>query len=493
MKFSTARISSNIFSLTVGQALNLLLNFVSIIFAARYLGVEDFGVFSYLLATVFILSKIIDFGLSPIIFREYSKDSSNFSKINNGITLRLVLFFIVIAFYNIIGLILSFSENQFLISNILFIGVILSSKFQNFRDILEIPFKVDLKMHLPMLLAILDNLILLILILLMPSLKAGLLYFVSAYIFSNAAGFFGILFSLNKKYGYRISLASSEIKWLIQESFPLFGFVIFSVAFQQIDVIMLKYLDSDFAAGIYAAATRLSFPLNILPTAIVSTVFPIIVSNLKSDPPKNDRIFLMVFKFLFIAAFSIAAVFSFQPEEIVRVILGKQYLQSAAPLVYLLWAQVFLFINFFALDVFTAYNKQKFNFYYSVIIVAISVVFNMIFIPYLSFNAPAYAKFVSGLISFIAVLFMVKQIGLSVEFSLWKILLWIFTVMVLIYLVSFLNVFIYLALALLILLLLTLYLKIFSLEEIRFILKVFNLESFNEKLKWFYNKNEQSR
>ena len=86
-KNASLKIVKNIFSLTIGQGINLLLNFFSIVLAARYLGVNEFGRFSYLIAIVAIISKIIDFGLAPIVFREVSKTTNDFSIINTALIL----------------------------------------------------------------------------------------------------------------------------------------------------------------------------------------------------------------------------------------------------------------------------------------------------------------------------------------------------------------------------------------------------------------------
>ncbi|MCO6473126.1 MAG: oligosaccharide flippase family protein, partial [Melioribacteraceae bacterium] len=64
--------TKNIFSLTFGQGLPLVFNFVIFVIAARALGVENFGLFSSAIAIVGILSKFVDLGIEPIVFREFS-------------------------------------------------------------------------------------------------------------------------------------------------------------------------------------------------------------------------------------------------------------------------------------------------------------------------------------------------------------------------------------------------------------------------------------
>ena len=86
-----SKITKNLFSLTFGQGFAFILNFIAILLAARFLGVENFGSFTTLLAVISIISKFIDFGLVPIVFREQSKDSNNYLILNNSISIRIIL------------------------------------------------------------------------------------------------------------------------------------------------------------------------------------------------------------------------------------------------------------------------------------------------------------------------------------------------------------------------------------------------------------------
>ena len=110
--------SVNVLSISIGQLLTLLINFFSVSFTARYLGVEDYGTFNYLLATVFIASKISDLGLSNIIFRETSKSPNEYVDVSVGISIRIITFFIVALLLNISILFLHFDTEKTILINI---------------------------------------------------------------------------------------------------------------------------------------------------------------------------------------------------------------------------------------------------------------------------------------------------------------------------------------------------------------------------------------
>ena len=172
---------------------------IAIVSAIRFLGVESFGTFSSLLAVIGILSKFVDFGIEPIVFREFSKEKDNFHLFNSALSLRFFIYLLLVVAFNIAAPFLNYSTREILLSNILFTTIVISSKQVNLHELLSTPFKVHLKMHYPMALAVLDNLILLLMVVFIPFMKDAVLYFVIVYAISNLPGFILSFYYLKKK------------------------------------------------------------------------------------------------------------------------------------------------------------------------------------------------------------------------------------------------------------------------------------------------------
>lgn len=479
-------ITKNIFSLLIGQGANLVLNFFAIILAARYLGVNEFGEFSYYIALVSIISKFIDAGFSPIIFRETSKNLTDYELVNLGLVLRTGIFVVVILLFNLAAAFQKMNINQIIFINFLMFGIIFSSKFQNFRDILEIPFKVNLKMHYPMILNLIDNLFFLLFVALMPFLKAGLNYFIIIYTVTNLPGFFLLLFFLSKKFNYRFCINLNKIKWLINESLPIFGFVILTVVFTQADIIFLKYFGSTYATGIYAGAVRLSMPLAIIPTSLVFSVVPLLVKNVTVNQEQNNKITTLCFKILFLISSFIAIVYSFKKMELTNLILGNKYSASAFPLELLLWSQIFLFINYFALDLFLVYNKQIWNFYFSVLVVVVNLLANLFLIPIFSYNAPAIAKLIAGIAGFLMVVGSIIKLHIKVDVRFKELFILLITSIVLIYFASYLPLLLYIPMVIFIFILIIFVTRYLSFDEIEFILSLAKMPELSSKIRRYY-------
>ncbi len=475
-------ITNNILSLSIGQGVSLVLNFLAFWLAARYLDVDSFGIFSYLLAIVIILSPIIDFGFAPIVFRETSKFEKNFEYLNAAFSVRLILFFIVLILFNISSVILKLTTHEILLTNILFLNIILSSKLRNFREIIDIPFKIALLSHYSMIVVVLDNLIFLIMVILLPMLHMGLSYLVISYVASNIPGFLIIIYLSYKKFSYRIKFSFVKAKWLIKESAPLMGYVILIAVFQQIDILLLKNLDSTYSTGIYAIATRMAIPFNIIPYALITTFFPIIVKNIKGHDEKNSELMRFIFKILFFVSFLLALICSFKAEGIVVAIFGIKYQKSYMPMILLFWSQIFLFYNFFAVDLFTAYNKQKFNFIYGIVIVLIDLIISIILIPKFSYNGVGIAKLISTFIGAFFFYIVGNRVNINMKFINIKILLWCILSASVLLILSYLPLIYYLLLSLILIIPLTVKIRFFNNQEVVLLFKTFNKEKWGEKL-----------
>ncbi|MBX2976348.1 MAG: oligosaccharide flippase family protein [Ignavibacteriaceae bacterium] len=469
-------IIQNIFSLTIGQIISTALSFLSITLAARFLGVENFGRFNYLLAIVFVVSRVIDLGLVPIVFRELSKNKSDFSLLNSALIIRIFAFIPTWILFNVTLIILDFTFTEILLANLLITNTFLSAKFVSFRELLDLPFKVSLKMHFPMLVNVIDNLILLILVILIPVYNFGLIYFVIAYLLANLPGFLIIIFLLKKKFRFKLKFEVRNISWLLTLSLPIYGYVILDVIYQQLDVLLLKYYFDYFEIGLYAAALRLVVPLLFFATAIIHTFFPIINENIVENISQNKKIVSFIFKMLFLFPTVLFLLFLFKSDDFVRIIFGNNYLGASTSTSILLLAQVFVFFNFFILNLTVVYNKQNWNFFLAAYLLLSNFLLNIVFIPMYHIEGAAFAKLLSALTASAGSFYFLKKLGHRVDFLSIGLLLWIALNGFILYLVSFLNFYAYLLLGILILLISFLYMGVLKRTEIDYLASLFKIE-----------------
>lgn len=469
MRTNIPKIIINFFSLSAGQAISLLINFYSFVLIAKYFNVADFGEFSNLIAIVAIISKFIDFGLGPIIFREEAIFKNNYY-LSSGIIIRFVLFLFFLIISNFTLYLWDYDITYIIFFNLLLLSIIISSRMANFRDLLAIPFKIDFSMHIPAIIAVIDNIIFLILVSLLPFLNGDLSYLIVVYVLSNLPGFIFILLLLKKRYNFVFKFKKSFILKTFKEALPLSGFVIFISIYQNGDIVILKNLDSSFASGVYSAISRLVLPLTIIPAAFATTVYPILANTI-NDSVKRDYLINISIKLLVIISLSFVIIVIFNSSKIIDLVFGVNYVLGYNALTLLFIANVFLFLNFFSLSIFNVLGKQKYNLFYSIIVLLINFFIIILLLESKSYDAPAYAKVISSIIgSFFLITLMIKE-KIKLSFPFLKISLWIILNLICVYFLSFFNVYLYLSLSVATLIGSTLILRLINIKEILSLLK----------------------
>lgn len=485
----------NIFSLTFGRISSLIINVFALVLVARHLGADKFGVFSSLLSTIIIFSKIVDLGFVPVVFKEFSRNIPNKSLFSTAFTIRVIAFFIVGFVFNIWFYYAGKEINLIILANLLFFNVVISAKYVNFRELLEIPFKAELKAGIPMLTAVLDSLLLFLAVLYMVYYDKGLNFFVYAYAICNIPGFIITVYFLVKKYKISFKPNLNSGKTLLLASLPIWGYALLNSVFQQLDIILLERMETSTAAGIYSVAPRLLTPILIIPSIIVSGFYPILVKYFED---KNDSFELLkqnVFKILFFVPFVAASIITFKADYIIDLVFGVEFIEADFSTIILFWTQVFLFYSFFVKNLLVIYNTQNWNFYEAVIVLLINIVLNLLLIPLYKQDGAALAKICAALFSFMVSLFALykshdKLYIFNVNILFWGGLLILFQ-----YLISGANIILYLLLNVLFVPLLTFGLNFFTREELYFIFKAVNRPilwdkiSSNKIFTFFYRNN----
>lgn len=478
------KLIKNIFSLSLGQGLNLLLNFFSIILAARFLGVENFGKFNYYLAIITILSNMNDLGINTILFRELSKNNNNAKLLVQGLNFKFFVFVTILFFLIIISKLLNTSNEEIFLLSIMFLGIIVSSKFQNFRDILDIPFKVSLSMNYPIIFALFDNIILLFGVLMMNYFDLGLFYFVIIYTFSNIPGFIFTLIFLKKKFNFKIKIKIDNYKWLLKETKPLWGFAILFVIYQQADLILLQYISNSYDTGIYSSALKLTMPFSIIYYALVTSIYPKLTSYFDIEDNKKVEFYSkIILKILFLISFSIALIISFKSKEFLYIFFGNNYIEADYSLILLSFSQVFLFFNMFSASLIVNMNVQKYNFYYAILIACFSIILSLLLIPKYSYNGAALSKLLTTISGTTFFMFILYKKHFSFNIINLQIFIWILMSILTSFLFLKINFFIFIIIIPLIILILSILLNFFSNQEIVILLKLFNKEKWLEKIK----------
>lgn len=335
------------------------------IIIARYLGPEDFGVLSYVVSFVTLLSVLAEFRLHNILVREVSEGKTNHNTLL-GSSLSLCLFFSLVGYILLVFIIISIKEQIEVKNFILIYG--LSYFFQSFR-FLRAYFVANQKNNIIIRIELVTTVFIILTALFIVSIKGNIIHF----ILLRTMDFF--MFSLvivalyngknNKIKQWKVN---KEIRQkLFKDSLPLVlsGFAL--IVFQRIDQIMIRNFISDYAVGQYSAAVSITSIVAFVPIIISESIVPayIKVKNFSSDD------YYIWFRqrfsdFLTWGGFFLSFIIMILSPFIIKVLYGNDYLPAIEVMKVFSWKGMLIALGAAAGQIMIIENKHQISYWKSI-------------------------------------------------------------------------------------------------------------------------------
>lgn len=368
--------------LSVGQLLVLGLNLASTVVIARTVGEESFGYFAWLLAMLSILAILPDFGMSPIVLREFSRDRDDVGiLLGTALAVRTGLLLISAILFTLVGAAVGLGMLSLLLVNLLLVNVIVSSKLTIHRHSLESVFRSQLRMEIPMALSIVDGLVLLAAALLLLHPGSSVSTLVVVYTAANLPGFLVLVFLVLRRERVRLLFRTEAMRILMRWSLPVGIYSGITAISMNSDVLLLRFFRGDAEVGVYAAATRFAFPLMFLPSSVVFSLFPAFSDKEGWASGSLDIGFRMGIKLLLLAGLMLGVFGVFLADDVIGLFYGSRYAGAGAPLRILLWSMMLSFLSFLLTNVNIAVDRQVDNAYYAALVCCVSIGLNLVLIP----------------------------------------------------------------------------------------------------------------
>ena len=406
------RIVSNTLNMFSIDILSNIIGMLFMIYAARVLGVKEFGIFILIGTVVNLLNMFSAVGIRPMAIREIAKNKDNAGAyINNILGLRLMLAFIA---YIVMSIFVYFVDYEPRVKTLIVImGLsMFSDAFVNTFAIIYIAFeKMKVFRQLSILTAFLSSCVSVLILYLGYGVKALILngiFFsiISAIIygFHVRARFFPI----------KIEAKMSIFRWMLLESLPFALHGILGMITQRSSVFLLSIIrgpvDPAVAIGYYAPANRALTPVMKLPQSMRIALLPVISGN-ENSPELIKKIIEKTTKYLLIfLSFPIILLTSFFPEQLILIVLGKNYLPTAAILSILGWAFAFKALNAPILSVLASSRHLYRYLYLSAGITIFTIGLNIILIPIYSYKGAAVTVLAEAIISTLTRHYLVRDI-----------------------------------------------------------------------------------
>ena len=383
------RLTKNGLALFIAKTLAITFGFFYYIYTARYLGTEGFGILSFALAFTGIFSLLVDVGLSSLTTREISRNNS-LANIYLGNIIVIKIFLSVFAFCltMLTIIILDYSKEIILIVAIMFLSMIFTSFTQTFNSI----FQAFEKMEYISIGYITNSFFMLAGAIIAINMNYGLLYFVLIYFVVNSIVMIYSMIVCTKS--FVVPLIQIDLKFwkkLVAQSMPFWVTSVFIMIFFKVDMVMLSMMVDEVSVGIYAASYRLIDALAIMPSLVMSIVYPIFSKNYLNSKESLNLIFEKSQKFLILIAIPIGIGTTLLAEELILLIYGSQYVLSAIPLRILIWASVLSYVNSVPSTLLNSMNRQKILMKYTCIGAILNICLNYLLIPTMTYAGASIA------------------------------------------------------------------------------------------------------
>src|SRR5829696_232507 len=276
------KILGNISWLLFERVLRMGVGFFVAVWIARYLGPEQFGLFSYAIAFVTLFSSIAMLGLDQIVVRDIVREKPNSDEIlGTAFAMRLTAGVVVLLLtVGIVSLLRPGDELVHWLVAIIAAGMV----FQPF-DTIDVWFQSQVKSKYTVCAKSIAFLIASFIKIILVVVGAPLIAFAWVYLAEIFLGASGLVIAY-QLYGHhlkkwRVHLA--RVWGLLSQGWPLIISGLAVIVYMRIDVVMLGELADSDAVGIYSVAVRLSEVWYFIPIAIVSSVLPSLIQAKQVD------------------------------------------------------------------------------------------------------------------------------------------------------------------------------------------------------------------
>lgn len=375
------------------KILRLIVGVLVVVWVARYLGPERFGLFSYAQSFVGLFSIIATLGLDDIVIRELVKRENDRDFLMG--TAFCLKFFGAIFLLFLLVIAVLFTSNDGYTNGLIFV-IASATLFQSFNVIdfyfmskvlsKYVVFANTICLGISSLLKITGIL-----------LNAPLIFFAFLIFLDSAVIATGLVYFYRRN---KLSVNSwifdrKTAKMLLKNSIPLIISGMLVAVHMKIDQVMIKEMLDSNSVGQYAAAVRISEAWYFIPSIFFISFFPAIINAKKNNEALYYSRLQNLYDVMVWLAIIVALIMTFLSDNIVCLLFGPAYNQAANVLVIHIWAGIFVSMGGVNRQWYLSENLQRLLFWKTICAVIANLSLNIFFIPRLGIEGAAIATLIS--------------------------------------------------------------------------------------------------
>ena len=400
-------IFKNFIWLITGNAGSRFFKALIVIYATRRLGVDGYGVFSYVLGLAGFFTFFKNIGVDGILTREVAKRPEE-KHIYLSTSFWIEIFLLIITTLLIIFVAPLFSGVKSAVALFPFVALIFI--FDDLRDLFVAFFRGKEKMEFEALIITAGNIALVffgfIALYFWPTPKS----FIAA---NSAASFVGVLIAIFLLRSFIKGIVKNFKRKLVtpilKSALPfaiggLAGAFLFNV-----DIVMLGWWRTTEEIGLYSAAQKLVGILAIFPGFIAAAIFPSLSRFAHSDHERMKVIFKGSLKIIFIVVFPLIMGGFILKNSLIGFIFGSNYIPAANIFGILIFSILAVHPLPILSNLLFAFDKQSKMIKYALISSLCNLILNFLLIPEYGMMGAAIATLISFFVYIILLWLAIKR------------------------------------------------------------------------------------
>ena len=376
---------------------------------ARYLGVNNYGIFGFATSLTGILMIITDMGLNNHVVRHIATNYESAPKyLGNAMPLKSIFGLGTIIITLVILIVMKSNEIVVIVTLLFTLEVIIKS----FIGLIDGSFQAFEEGKYQGIGNLILHILLLIFILIAIFTDLGILGIAISYIIANLIAFAFEYYILTKnivKPKFEIDVEFYKKITIIALPFAVTG-LLYTI-YYSIDIVMLTNIVGDYATGIYNAAYKLISVLTLFYSVYLAVIFPVMSKFFKNDESMLLISFEKSVKYLMLITIPLAMATMIYSTDLIQFIYGYDYDAASSVLSILIWTVCLLFINGAANTVLNAsYREVTLTKIYAIAAI-FNIILNFFMIPQFSYNGAAITTVLSDILILIMQSYVIYKLG----------------------------------------------------------------------------------
>ena len=343
----------------------------------RYLGPEQFGVFSYALSYVFLFGMLADLGMETILVKDLVERpgdrpvllGSAFLLRFSGAGAACVLILLSFCFW---------VHEPLTRMAIVFMALrLFFAPFSNIDSFFQSKVMSKYTVYAQLMSLVSTS----VLCLAFVYGHKPLFYFVGVAVAEAAVAAAGFVYFYRRVQDDRWICDVNVMRHLLSRSWPLviMGFAI--AVYMRLDQLMIQHMLGNAAVGQYAVAVRVSEAFYFIPMIVTTSLFPAIVQARMKGPDVYHARLRALSSLLVWVSLGLVGLFMIGAKALIQLFFGPEYMPAVGVLMLHIWASVFVFLGVLRGKWAVNEHLQNLIMIYTVLGALINVGLNLLWIP----------------------------------------------------------------------------------------------------------------